>query len=66
MKKISITLCLLLLCCLTVSASSDDDKIKACEAKDNEVCRINENDECECKEISIKTKKADKQDGGND
>ncbi len=67
MKKVILMLCsFLICCCLSVSAAETDD-VKACEAlsNDEQVCSINKDGECECKDISTVPLTVDRNDGGD-
>lgn len=64
MKKFSIILCSILLCCSLNVFAVETDGVNACEAlsDNNQVCLVNEDGSCECVEISINPTRVDVQD----
>lgn len=64
MKKIIIMICSVLICSLVQVNAIENDEIKACAALSNEkqYCSINNDDECECFEISISLTGVNRQD----
>ena len=68
MKKIVLILCSVLVCCCLSVSATETDEVKACEAlsNDEQVCSINKDGECECKDISIAPLVMDRDDDGGD
>lgn len=65
MKKIVLILFALVICCLSVGATGNED-VKACEelGDESQVCSINE-EECECIEYSVNPTNIEHQEGAD-